>query len=168
MPRQPRLDFAHVTQHNVQRGNDRYHRTVTLWEGRYKACPVAGEAYLLRCHRYIELNPVRVAMTADPADYAWSSFKRNALGQPDPLVRSHPSYLALAPTTDARCSVYRALVIADIEAAETDAIRQHLQRQHAFGPDRFRAAIEAQLGRRAGPAKIGRPRNPQRCGENPL
>src|SRR4249919_3816534 len=38
-----------------------------------------------------------------------------------------------------------------------DEIRLHLQRQYAFGPDRFRDAIEAQLGRRAGPAKIGRP-----------
>ena len=70
IPRQPRLDLAHVTQHIVQRGNDRYHRTGTLCEGRYKACPVASEAYLLHCHRYLELNPVRAAMTADPADYA--------------------------------------------------------------------------------------------------
>ena len=31
-------------------------------------------------------------------------------------------------------------------------------RQHALGPDTLRASIEAQLGRRAGPAKIGRPR----------
>lgn len=52
--------------------NDRYHRTGTLWEGRYKACPVDGKVYLLRCHRYIELNPVRAAMVADPAGYPWS------------------------------------------------------------------------------------------------
>jgi putative transposase len=32
-----------------------------------------------------------------------------------------------------------------------------LQRQYAFGSNRFRAAIEAQVRRRAGPAKIGRP-----------
>jgi hypothetical protein len=40
------------------------------------------------------------------------------------------------------------------------AIRSHLQRQHALGPDRFRLAIEAQLSRRAGPANIGRPHKP--------
>jgi putative transposase len=38
------------------------------------------------------------------------------------------------------------------------AMRLHLQRQHALGTERFRAAIEAQLDRSAGPAKIGRPR----------
>ena len=42
--------------------NTRYRRTGTLWEGRYKACPVHGDAYLMRCYRYIENNPVRAAM----------------------------------------------------------------------------------------------------------
>ncbi len=45
-----------------------------------------------------------------------------------------------------------------VDPDETDAIRLHLQRQHAYGPDRFRRAIEAQLCRTAGPRKIGRPR----------
>jgi putative transposase len=45
-----------------------------------------------------------------------------------------------------------------IPGKELDDIRLHLQRQHAYGSERFRAAIEVQLGRRAGPAKIGRPR----------
>ncbi|MBP3974626.1 hypothetical protein J6C21_08450 [Pseudoxanthomonas spadix] len=45
-----------------------------------------------------------------------------------------------------------------IHPDETAAIRLNLQRQHALGNDRFRAAIEHQLGRRAGPAaRIGRP-----------
>jgi hypothetical protein len=34
--------------------------------------------YLLACHRYIELNPVRVGMIEAPADYAWSSYRTNA------------------------------------------------------------------------------------------
>jgi len=38
-----------------------------LWEGRYKACLVDGADYLLRCVRYIDLNPVRARMTDDPA-----------------------------------------------------------------------------------------------------
>lgn len=45
-----------------------------------------------------------------------------------------------------------------VDPAETDAIRTHLQRQHLYGPDRFRRAIEAQLDRSTGPKKIGRPR----------
>ncbi|WP_372016631.1 transposase [Pseudoxanthomonas sp. 10H] len=48
--------------------NDHYRRTGTLWEGRYKACLVDGDDHLLRCYRYIELNPVRAGMVADPVD----------------------------------------------------------------------------------------------------
>ncbi len=49
--------------------NARHRRTGTLWEGRYKASLVDSESYVLRCHRYIELNPVRARMTADPTSY---------------------------------------------------------------------------------------------------
>lgn len=50
----------------------------------------------------------------------------------------------------------------DTPPDELDTFRPHLQRQYAFGSNRFRAAIEAQLARHAGPAKIGRPHQPQR------
>ncbi|WP_159015906.1 transposase [Cognatiluteimonas profundi] len=138
--------------------NDRYHRTGTLWEGRYKACLVDSDTYLLRCHRYIELNPVRAAMVADPGDYPWSSFACNALGRTDRLIRPHPAYTALDTDPAARCAAYRELVMVDTDPAELEAIRLYLQRQHALGSQRFRAAIETQLSRRAGPARIGRPR----------
>ncbi|KAF1719253.1 transposase [Pseudoxanthomonas wuyuanensis] len=137
--------------------NDHYHRTGTLWEGRYKSCFVNSDDYMLRCCRYIELNPVRAGMVADPADYRWSSHRANALGEPDLLVHPHSRYLALARTEQARRMIYRNLVMSDMGEDETAAIRLTLQRQHALGNDRFRDTIERQLGRRAGPAKMGRP-----------
>ncbi|MFC0677970.1 transposase [Lysobacter korlensis] len=138
--------------------NDRYHRTGTLWEGRYKACLVDTETYLLRCYRYIELNPVRVAMTRGPEDCPWSSYAANALGADNRLLQPHAAYLALGDNPAARQHAYRALVAQALAPDELELIRLRLQRQHALGSDRFRAAIEAQLSRRAGPAKIGRPR----------
>lgn len=45
-----------------------------------------------------------------------------------------------------------------VDPAETDAIRLHLQRQHLYGLERFRKAVETQLGRTVGPRKIGRAR----------
>jgi len=138
--------------------NDRYRRTGTLWEGRYKSSLVDRETYLLHCYRYIELNPVRARMTADPLDYAWSSHAHNAFGRDDPLIHPHPTYLALGRTDQERHRAYRALAVENLPQDHLDAIRIHLQRQHALGSERFRTAIEAQLSRRAGPAKIGRPR----------
>jgi len=58
--------------------NTQYRRTGTLWEGRYKSCPVQDEVYFLRCYRYIEFNPVPAGMVADPADYRWSSHSATA------------------------------------------------------------------------------------------
>lgn len=40
----------------VAQFNARHRRTGTLWEGRYKACLVDSESYVLRCHSYIDLN----------------------------------------------------------------------------------------------------------------
>lgn len=45
-----------------------------------------------------------------------------------------------------------------IDNDDLDPIRLALQRQHPYGNDRFRTAIETQPGRHCGPAKIGRPK----------
>ncbi|WP_082723509.1 transposase [Lysobacter capsici] len=137
--------------------NDRYHRTGTLWEGRYKACPVDTDSYLLHCYRYIELNPVRAGMVSAPGDYRWSSYHANASGQSNALLTPHPTYLALGTDRAYRQHAYARLVAEILNPDDVALIRLRLQRQHALGTDRFRAMIEAQLLRRAGPAKIGRP-----------
>lgn len=142
---------------HVRYVNDRYHRTGHCGRGATKPVPVDGERYLLCRHRYIDLNPVRAAAVANSADYEWSSFRANALGEYDPLVRAHDCYRALASTSRERCDAYRAIVMEATDDDDTNAIQLHLQRQHAFGGQRFRAAIEGRLGRRAGPARIGRP-----------
>ena len=77
--------------------NGRHGRTGTLWEGRYKACLVDSGRYFLACSRYIELNPVRAWMVAEPGDHPWSSHGANAVGRVDPLLCAHPEYLALGP-----------------------------------------------------------------------
>jgi putative transposase len=141
--------------------NDRYRRTGTLWEGRYKSSLVDRDTYLLRCYRYIELNPVRARMCTDPADYPWSSHGANALGDDNILVHPHRSYLRLGESREERCAAYRAVALENLADEDVEAIRLHLQRQHALGSNRFRAAIEAQLARPAGPLKIGRPRRAQ-------
>lgn len=138
--------------------NDRYCRTGTLWEGRYKACMVGDDRYLLQCHRYIDLNPVRAGMVAAPADYPWSSYRCHALGVPNPIITPHQAMLALGQTPDERQQRYRQLVTQALAADEIDAIRRHVQHQFVYGSDRFRRTIEAQLGRSLGPKKIGRPR----------
>ena len=100
-------------------------------------------------------------MVADPRDYRWSSHRALAFGESDSLLTPHPEYLALSTDTAKRQQHYRAMVMTAVDAEEVDAIRCHLQSQHPYAQDRFRLAIEAQLGRTVGPQKIGRPRKQQ-------
>lgn len=137
--------------------NDTLARTGTLWEGRYKSCLVDSERYVLACYRYIELNPVRAGMVLDPGDYRWSSYRRNALGDHDPLLASHPVYEQIAHESGERQLGYRELVAQGIDDEGLDALRLYVQRQRALGSPRFQGQIERQLERRAGLGRPGRP-----------
>jgi len=89
--------------------NRRYDRTGTLFEGRYKACPVDSDEYLLQCYQYIELNPVRARMVTLPHEYRKSSYRHHAFGQHDPIVTQHELYKNLGSTQKQRCGRYRAM-----------------------------------------------------------
>jgi hypothetical protein len=135
-----------------------------LWEGRFKAALVDTDRYLLTCYRYIELNPVRAHMTQDPADYPWSSYHHNAMGQPTPLITPHQQYMLLATTPAARQTVYRALVHEHVEEKQLDDLRQHTQQQRAWGSERFQQQIEALTQRSVSVRPRGRPPKPPKNG----
>jgi putative transposase len=64
------------------------HKTVGhLFQGRYKACVVEKETYLLEVARYIVLNPVRANLVVHPRQYKWSSYRATA------ELRKSPDYL---------------------------------------------------------------------------
>lgn len=145
-------------QRYVQYVNRVYRRSGTLWEGRYRSCPIQAEAYLLSCQRYIELNPVRAGMVEHPADYRWSSYRANAQGEGNTLVQAHELYLALGLDTAAREAAYRELFRYVLEPAMIDEIRRATNGNFALGSERFGEQIALVLGRRAMPGKSGRPR----------
>ena len=128
--------------------NDRYRRTGTLWEGRYKSSIVDSERYLLVCSRYIELNPIRAEMVADPSQYRWSSYRHNAYGESDELITSHPLYHALGRDALDQQSAYRALFSAHLDTQTLEAIRDATNNSTVLGNERFREQIEAALKRR--------------------
>lgn len=75
--------------------NREYRHSGILWEGRYKSCLVQSNECLLQRYRYIELNPVRANMVADPDAYTWSSYGPNGLDKDASLLTPHPQYYAL-------------------------------------------------------------------------
>jgi putative transposase len=142
----------------VQAFNLRHRRVGPLWQGRFKSCLVESDAYLMRVYRYIELNPVRAAMTARAEDYQWSSVHTNLGLRTDPLVTPHPLFLSIHDDPAQRAALYRTWLREGISDDDVLALRTHLHQQRALGSPIFQAMVERTLGR---PAKVrpqGRPR----------
>ena len=153
--------MQHIGRRYVQYFNFRYRRTGTLWEGRYKASLVDTEEYILTCYRYIEMNPVRAGMIANPSDYRWSSHRHNALDLVDEFIVPHEIYTALGTDTASRCKAYQDLFREELDSATLHTIRESLNQEVVLGNDRFREHIENVLARRTRPKRRGRPQKKQ-------
>lgn len=142
----------------VQYVNKEHVRTGTLWEGRYKASLVNAEQYLFSCSRYIEMNPVAAKMVQHPAEYKWSSFRFNAFGEPDQLVKTHEIYQRLGATDELRWQAYTALFDTVMDPGEVTLIRNAIACSMPTGDSCFIKQIEKALNRKVGYACRGRPR----------
>ena len=151
------LLMKHLGQRYVQYVNRTYRRSGTLWEGRFRSCLTQGEDYVLACHRYIELNPVRAGMVRRPQDYRWSSYHANGLGRADALLTPHEEYLRLGRNDQDRREAYRALFRAHVDEALMEEIRDATNGNFVLGGKRFQDQIAEALGRRVVRGKAGRP-----------
>jgi len=131
----------------VRHFNERYERTGTLWEGRYRSTRIDSERYFLQCSQYIEMNPVRAGLVSLPAEWRWSSFRSNADGQPDALLRPHALYLALGNTNSSRREAYRALFATPLAQPVVDAIRRATNRGVALTFDDSASDLDRRLAR---------------------
>ena len=152
------LMMKRLGQRYTQYVNRTYRRSGTLWEGRFKSCVTGEEDYVLGCYRYIELNPVRAEMVEHPAEYRWSSYRANAQGERNPLVKPHEVYLRLAGARKQRESMYRELFHSQLDRETIDEIRAATNGSYALGTERFKREIEEALEQRAIPGRRGRPR----------
>jgi len=143
------LLMKHLGQRYVQYVNRVQRRSGSLWEGRFRSSLVDSDGYLLRCHRYIECNPVRAGMVDDPADYPWSSYRANAMGASDPLITPHARYLGLGESDTERKAQYLRLFEGEMTAAELSRIRDATNGGFAWGSPHFISEVERALGRRA-------------------
>ena len=132
--------------------NRTHNRSGTLWEGRFKACVVDTDRYLMTAYRYIDLNPVRAGIVSHPDAYPWSSYAANAGLRVDRLLTAHACYLALGSRPSDRAIWYRALCAEAIDPEELREFRSMSRKEMAYGGDRFKIEVEAATGRRARPA----------------
>jgi putative transposase len=137
--------------------NDRHRRTGTLWEGRYRSTLIESERYLIVCMVYLDLNPVRAGMVAQPADHLWSSH-RHYIGQVfERYLTPHPLYWELGNTPFAREAAYAKMVHAGLSAPQQHALTQATLHGWALGDEAFMARLQTATPRRVLPEQPGRP-----------
>ncbi len=141
--------------------NDTRDRTGSLWEGRYRACPIDSERYMLTCSRYIELNPVRAGLAKSPHDFRWSSYRHNVGERLDTLITSHPLYHALGANAEARAKAYRALFEEAFSDATLKDIRTATNGGTPLGGSAFTESLGHALGRSFAKRGRGRPPKPR-------
>ncbi len=137
--------------------NDRQKRTGTLWEGRFKSSLIQSERYLLACMAYIDLNPVRAAVVAQPGDYLWSSYANHVGQRQEPWLTPHPLYWELGNTPFAREIAYANLVQSGIASVQQTALTDATLRGWALGEPEFVADLQKRTPRRVSKTTAGRP-----------
>lgn len=77
--------------------NQKHDRTGTIWEGRYRSSLIDPD-YLLRCQRYIELNPIRNGLESRPSDCLWTSYASHTGEKAEAWLQDHPRFWDLGNT----------------------------------------------------------------------
>jgi putative transposase len=135
--------------------NRRYERTGTLWEGRFRSCIAESARYVLACYRYVELNPVRAGMVADPADHPWSSHRANTGLQLDDSLVAHAEFEALGAQAETRRTAYRDFFATPLETELLRTIREATQGGYPLASEAFKARLGAHGGLRTERGKPG-------------
>lgn len=146
-----------IGRHYVPYFNQKYSRSGTLWQGRYKATVIESERYFMACSAYIELNPVRTGLAYAPQDYPWTSYAHHVGIHLNPVITDHALYWALGNTPFSREAAYRNLLEQGLTADEVLAVTEATRKGWALGSDKYKAQLEKTFNRRVQPAKRGRP-----------
>ena len=153
MPNDVHLIAVPESEEGLREAHRRYTRRVNfrqgwrghLWQGRF-ASFVMDQAHTLAAARYIERNPVRAGLVAEPGRYRWSSAAAPLRGEDDELVRVAP---LLGMVSD-----WGRFLAASSEEQEA-ALRRHERTGRPAGGEGFVAELERLTGRRLRPQKRG-------------
>ncbi len=110
------------------------------------------ENYLLAAAQYVEMNPIRAKLAADPFLWDWSSARAHLDGRDDELV-----------TVSALLEMVGdwGLFLGHPNQGDAEKIRSHERTGRALGNEAFLDSLEAKLMRAVKLRKPGRKRKPK-------
>ena len=122
-----------------------------LWQGRFFSCPL-DEEHLWAAIRYVERNPVRARIVRRAENYAWSSAAAHCGMREDPILSRLPR------GRPAKSEAWSAWLAEGEDPKMLAKLRLCTRTGRPAGGKRFIAELEARLGRRLAPKRVGRPR----------
>ena len=141
--------------------NRRHGRRGALWEGRFRAAPVGGAEYLLRCMRYIEQAPRRGGWLGPLDEFGWSSaaehLGRRVTTTPC-VVPPDSAYWQLGNTPFEREAAYAKLLELPLQSGTVAEVEATTAKGWALGSGEFIASLAAESSRRPVARVRGRPR----------
>ena len=124
------LTVAHTWRHHRRQGTSGH-----VWQGRFRSPVIQDGDHLLVVLKYIEPNPVRAAMVADPCEYTWSSHRCHGAGHADPILDSFPEWEQFSCTEPERRARWQRKVRGEQPAKELDGVRSSVRSGRPYGAE---------------------------------
>ena len=112
---------------------------------------------------YVEANPLRAGMVADPADYRWSRYPARVGSASAPLLNDFPEWSELANDEASRRATWRSHVALRPERSALESVRASVISGRPIGGPEWCAATASRLGLGEWPPRSrGRPKKPEK------
>lgn len=143
-----------LTHTHSQRWHSRHHTTGSghLYQGRFKAFPIQGDAHYLTVLRYVEQNALRTGLCKRAEQWRWGSLAHRFAEPSDPIGQ----ILAEGPLPLPRD--WRARVNRPQRTKELEAVRLSVKRGQPFGSPAWQEKTANRLGLQSTFRLRGRPR----------
>lgn len=130
--------------------NEKYNRTGTLWQGRYKASLIEDTHFLFDIMQHIEKKAEK--------EYIYSSLNKNLNNDTDEIITQHSFYKELGKTDKIRREKYANLFNTNLDENKEKFIVSCINRQLITGSELFIKRLENLTGENLLIQKRGRPK----------
>jgi putative transposase len=140
------MTCTHAQRWHASRGTS---GTGAVYQGRFKAIPVAVDDHLLRLCRYVERNPLRAGLVSEAEKWRWGSLWRRCNNCDDGILHEWPVALP---------ADWLRQVNTPQSEEELTALRSAVRRSFPYGETKWMAATAEILSLEQHLRPVGRPR----------
>lgn len=148
--------IQHIGRSYVPYYNHKYHRSGSLWEGRFNSSLIESGAYFLLAQQFTDTYAkLHEGLGANPA---WSSYGHNTGEIELTRITPHNEYLQLGDSVQQQAARYRRFIQAPLSPAVQSRIQNCLDQNCVLGTLKYCQQVEALIHRHVRPRERGRPR----------